>query len=104
MQRPLLRRQHDLLVEVSVAVVSDHRRAFRHEAAHATEMIEVIVGVDQVADWLVGEELVDFGDYCVGALVAQRPGQRLSTPFGQLSPDGRCPSGSLKNTLACHYV
>ncbi len=35
---------------------------------------------------------------------ARNAGQRLSTPFGQLSPDGRCPSGSLKNTLACHYV
>ena len=38
LERPRLRRQHDPLVEVSVFVVSDDRRAFRHEAAHATEV------------------------------------------------------------------
>jgi hypothetical protein len=39
--------------------VGGDRRAFRHETTHATQMIEVVVGVDEVADRLAGEELVD---------------------------------------------
>jgi hypothetical protein len=37
-----LRRQDDPLVEISVFVVGDDGRAFRHETTHATEMIEVV--------------------------------------------------------------
>jgi hypothetical protein len=40
--------------------VGGDRRAFRHETTHATQMIEVVVGVDEVADRLAGEELVDY--------------------------------------------
>jgi hypothetical protein len=37
-------------------------RAFRHETTHATQMIEVVVGVDEVADRLARKELVHFGN------------------------------------------
>ena len=44
----------------SVAVVGDDGRAFRHEGAYPTQMIEVIVGVDEIADRLAREGPLDF--------------------------------------------
>src|SRR6516162_11772680 len=67
------RRQHDAMVEVAVLVVGDDGCAFRHEAAHATQMVEVVVRIDEILDRLVGEELVGFGHQRVGALIAERP-------------------------------
>jgi hypothetical protein len=73
LQRPLLRRQHNPLIEVAVAVVGDHRCAFRHEGANATQMIEVIMGVDEVTDRLIGEGPLGFGDHGERALLIERP-------------------------------
>ena len=61
-QRPRLRRQHDLLIEGAVFVVGDDGCAFRHVAANAAQMIEVIVGVDHILDRLVREGFADFRD------------------------------------------
>jgi hypothetical protein len=53
------------------------KRAF--EPAYPTQMIEVVVGVDEILDRLVGEGLPDLRHHRIGALVAQRTKSLNST-------------------------
>ena len=80
-------RAAEVLATITGALVLANALGDTAEAAHATQMIEVIVGVDEVADRLVGEELVDLGDDRVGALVAQWP----PAPLRQPQPESRAP-------------
>ena len=73
LERSLLRGEDDPLIEVSIAIVGDDGRAFRHESAYATQMIEVAVGVNEIADRLIWEGLLDLVDHGEGALLIERP-------------------------------
>jgi len=71
LERPRLWCQDDALVEVSVLVVGDDGRAFATKVV-PTQMIEVIVGVDEIAIGLP-EGPLGFGDDGERALLIERP-------------------------------
>src|SRR5712672_2535271 len=57
-QGPRLWSQDDPLIEVSVPIVRDDGCAFSHIGARAAQMVEMVVGVDEIPDRLVGVGLL----------------------------------------------
>jgi len=51
-------------------------------------VVEVVVRIDEILDRLVGEELVDFGDHGIGALIVQRTLDHRDVVL-ELDGDGR---------------
>ena len=100
LERPRLRSQHDPLIEVPVAVVGDDGRAFRHEGAYPTQMIEVVVGVDEIADRLAREGPLDFGDHGERALLIERPVDHRDEVF-ELDGDAVVRAGVAGSVAIC---
>src|SRR4029450_3740027 len=65
------RGKSSLVVEFAVALMGNNRRAFRNIGPESTRVIEVVVCVHQVANRLVGDELLHFSDHGERTLLVQ---------------------------------
>ena len=64
-QASRLRSQNHVVIEVLVPIVGDDRRAFRQGRSDSAGMIPMMVDIDGIADRLVRDQLMSFGEHGV---------------------------------------